>query len=114
MSKKITRAAAEKLIPKDAIGIAYTDYCNEKKKVTYAQFLQIPTKNKDKVRTRTYWRGFRDGPSFKGGIYTDWVVDVKINGKYTISFHTVNKYYDNGKDEFVCPTRKNSSLMDQY
>ncbi len=120
MSRKITLEAMKKALPPGTKGIALYENVRtngkvETRKMTYADFLKIPSKVKGKVKTTTYWSGGRsDGPEFKGGFYTDVMMIIKLNGTHYYYFLTVKKTLNSGKDSYVMPTKKNSNFADYY
>ena len=109
--RKITREQAKNMIPSTAVGIVENVQSGKRKKMNFNEFMNAPLNSKTPIRTITYWRGFHDGPSFKNGFYTDVVVEMKFNGRYVFSFHTVKKVFDNDKVKYVIPTKKNSDIL---
>lgn len=120
--RKITREQAKNMIPGTAVGIVEDVQSGIRKKMNFNEFMNVhftkailcsfvSLNSKSWVRTITYWRGFHDGPSFKNGFYTDVVVEMKFNGRYVFSFHTVKKVFDNDKEKYVIPTKKNSEIL---
>lgn len=114
MSRKITLEAMKKALPPDTKGVVIyenirIDSKRQEKKMTYADFLKIPSKVKGKVKTATYWQmGHDDGPEFKDGFYTNVWMLIKLNGTHYYYFLTVRKTLNSGKRSYVSPTQKNS------
>lgn len=114
MSRKITLEAMKKALPPGTKGIAFYEDVKSNKKVdtkrmTYGEFLKLPSKQKGIIKTITYWaEGHNDGPDFKGGFYTEVWMMFKINGRHHFHFMTVEKVLDSGKRSYVSPTTKNS------
>ena len=119
MSTRITLEAMKKALPPGTKGLAfYEDVKSNKKpdtkRMTYGEFLKLPSKQKGKIKTITYWRmGHDDGPEFKGGFYVETWMMFKINGRHLFYFMTVAKVLDSGKTMYVSPTTKNSDYK-QY
>ena len=118
MSKRITLETMKKALPPGTKGIAIYENTRinskpEERRMTYAEFLKIPSKVKGKVKTATYWAmGHDDGPEFKDGFYTNVWMLIKLNGTHYYYFLAVEKTMNSGKRSYVSPTKKNSHYKD--
>lgn len=117
MSRKITLEAMRKALPPGTKGIAFYHTSDnwdrpDQKRMTYGDFLKLPSKQKGKIKTITYWTGHNDGPDFRGGVYTEVWMTIRINRVHYFDFLAVVKTLDSGKSSYVTPTKKNSTYLD--
>lgn len=118
MSRRITLDAMKKALPPGTKGIAFYSNSNnwdakpDKKRMTYAEFLKLPSKQKGKIRTITYWAGHNDGPDYDGGAYYEVWMTIKINRVHVFEFLAVEKVLNSGKRSYVSPTKNNTSSLD--
>lgn len=101
--------------PLNTIGIVVDEKTNEKKKMTFKEFLDI-RKNYKNLKSVTYSHGMDDGPETNKTLYYDETYTMRINRNHVYSYHIVCSQTGSAHDKFkyMTPTRKNSYFFNYH